>query len=197
MATSAQALLTEIPPSRHRLLGQQWHLWDTGTKIETRSPAYPLREGAGAGPRWPRLQSGAGLPSSARLPEFPGCHSEEWELGGGRGGRPLSLPLGSGMGGKREVSVCVSDRVDESGPRDGNVCCGNPDWLFLVTSWPSARPGSPETPERPALSLPEFPHCSLAVWPWPLTAHLWASASTPLQAPNSTGMDVVTTEWWV
>lgn len=66
----------------------------------------------------------------ARLSDFPGCHLEAWPCGGGRQGRPLSLALGSRQGGQREVSVRVSDYVDESGPWDGNVCCGNPDWVF-------------------------------------------------------------------
>lgn len=49
----------------------------------------------------------------------------------------------------------ASDRGDESGPRGGNVCCGNPGWVFLVSCHrDSARPGGSATPESPALQPP-------------------------------------------
>lgn len=110
-------------------------------------------------------------------------------------GRPLSLPLGPGLGGKREVSVCVSDLVDESGPWGGNVCCGNPDCFFLVSSWPQLGLGAPRPQTAPRSSLPASPHCPLAVWPRPMTVPLWPQlpATFPL-APNSTGQDSVTTK---
>lgn len=148
MATSAQGLLTEIPPSRHQLLGQQWHLWDTGTKIETRSPAHPLREGAGAGPGWPRLPSWGkgvvGLPTSARRPEFPGGHSEDWELGGGGQGGPLSLPLGNLLVGKREVSVRVTVRVSQGHGMD--MLAGEIQLRFAGNQLALARPKGPGIP---------------------------------------------------
>lgn len=68
-------------------------------------------------------------------------------------GRPLALPLGPGLGGKREVSVRVSDLVDESGPRGGNVCCGNPDCFVLVSSWPRRGPGAPRPQTAPCSGL--------------------------------------------
>ena len=58
-----------------------------------------------------------------------------------------------GLGaGRKGGSLRVSDSVDESGPRGGSICYGNPGWVFLVTSWPlsSCRelqdPGKPSSP---------------------------------------------------
>lgn len=42
-------------------------------------------------------------------------------------------------------------------------------------------------------SLPEFPHGSPAVWPWPLSAPLWASV--PMPSPQPPALQGTGT-WW-
>lgn len=104
---------------------------------------------------------------------------------------PFPLPLGSGLGRKREVRVRVRDCRDESGPRDGNVCCGNPTGFF----WEPADFGQvrelrdPREPSFPA-SL-SFHASHLPCGPWPVAPPLCVSV------PNCTRRDVVATAWWV
>lgn len=103
-----------------------------------------------------------------------------------------------GLGaGRKEGSLRVSDRVDESGPRDGSVCYGNPGWVFLVTSWPLSslqELPDPWKPSSPA-SL-TFDRAHLVRGPGPCLP-LFGPQPTPsfLPTPNSTGRDLVTRGW--
>lgn len=143
------------------------------------SVSRPPTQGRGGGrPELAQVGAGSegpvGLPTSAGLPEFPGCLLEDWSLEAGAGGARQTPCFASGLragvggwgaGGKGEVNVRMSDCDDESGPWDGNICCGNPTGVSgnLVTS---ARSGSLETPRGARLSrLPELAHCLLAVCP--------------------------------
>lgn len=81
---------------------------------------------------------------------------------------PFPLPLGSGLGRKREVRVRVRDCRDESGPRDGNVCCGNPTGFF----WEPADFGQvrelrdPREPSFPASLSFHASHLPCGPGPW-------------------------------
>lgn len=119
----------------------------------------PLQGRGRAGPGWPGLQSGGKGWRASRLrealripPEALGRRGAGgWRVGGAGQGSPLFLAFGLQAGRAEGSRVRVSDRADESGPRAGNGCCGNPGWFFLVTGWTPPGPGAGRSGE------PRFP----------------------------------------
>lgn len=170
LALRASSLKSPLPTSNH---------WPNngicGHKNSNSPPAHQVREGTG------QAQAGrAGGKGLASLPAQPGPgiprilsrRPAAWVAGGSR-----SVPLGAEEGSWCERALPASQAV-------GTEMFAVETPMGLVTSWPSARPGSSGTPRAPLPSLPKYPDHSLTVRPWQETAPALGLCSL---SPNSTG----------